>query len=42
MAKIMMIDDDIGLAENTALLLTQAGHTVTMSDTVEGAIEKLT
>lgn len=41
MAKIMIIDDDNDLADNTALLLTHEGHTVTLSDTVEGAIEKL-
>ena len=42
MANIMIIDDDTDLAENMSLLLRNAGHWVMTSDTVDGAIEKLT
>ena len=42
MAKIMLIDDDAGLMDDMFVLLKDAGHTVTGSDTVDGAIEKLT
>ena len=42
MAKIMIIDDDAGLMDDMFVLLKDAGHTATVSDTVEGAIEKLT
>lgn len=42
MAKIMIIDDDAGLMDDMFVLLKNAGHTVTVSDTVDGAIEKLT
>ena len=42
MAKIMIIDDDIGLMDDMFVLLKSAGHTATGSDTVDGAIEKLT
>ena len=42
MAKIMLIDDDAGLMDDMFVLLKDAGHTVTVSDTVDGAIEKLT
>src|ERR1035437_7439981 len=41
-AKIMLIDDDAGLMDDMFVLLKDAGHTVTVSDTVDGAIEKLT
>ena len=42
MAKIMIIDDDIELTDIRAVFLKHAGHTVVTSDTVDGAIEKLT
>lgn len=42
MAKIMIIDDDAGLMDNMFVILKNAGYTVTVSDTVDGAIEKLT
>ncbi len=42
MAKIMIIDDDVGLMDDMFVILKNAGHTVTVSDTVDGSIEKLT
>lgn len=42
MAKIMIIDDDVGLMDDMSVLLKDAGHTVTVLDTVDGAIVKLT
>lgn len=42
MAKIMIIDDDVSLMDDMSVLLKDAGHTITVSDTVDGAIEKLT
>ena len=41
MARIRIIDDDVELAENTALILQQGGHTVSMADTTDGAAEDL-
>ena len=42
MAKLMIIDDDVGLMDDMLVILKNAGHTVTAADTVSGAIEKLT
>lgn len=42
MAKLMIIDDDAGLMDDMFVILKNAGHTVTVSDTVDGAVEKLT
>lgn len=42
MAKIMIIDDDAGLMDDMFVLLKNAGHTVTVADTVDGAVAKLT
>lgn len=42
MAKLMIIDDDVGLMDDMFVILKNAGHTVTVSDTVAGAVEKLT
>lgn len=42
MAKLMIIDDDAGLMDDMFVILKNAGHTVTVLDTVAGAVEKLT
>ncbi len=41
MAKIGIIDDDVAFAEDVSEFLKSEGHTVTMDDDTEGAIEKL-
>ncbi len=41
MAHIMIIDDDIELADNTAALIRQQGHAVTVAYTTEAAESKL-
>lgn len=42
MARIMIIDDDRELADNTAMLLQNAGHEVTVAYVMEGAVQRLT
>ncbi len=42
MAKIMIIDDDKEWAENTAMLVRNAGHDVMVSHTTKGATQLLT
>jgi DNA-binding response OmpR family regulator len=39
MAKIIIIDDDLDLAEDLALLLKNAGHDTSTLDETEGAVE---
>jgi CheY-like chemotaxis protein len=41
MARIEIIDDDVELAENFSLVLKKEGHTVSIRDQVEGALEEL-
>ena len=41
MARIVIIDDDVELAENTALLLRQPGHEVSTLSTTEDAAPRL-
>ncbi len=41
MANIKIIDDDREYAENISLMLKKDGHTVSMLDTTEGAVEEL-
>jgi DNA-binding response OmpR family regulator len=41
MAKIIVIDDDLDLAEDLALLLKNAGHETSTRDDTEGAVELL-
>jgi CheY-like chemotaxis protein len=40
-AKIRMIDDDLELAENTAIFLREAGHDVRVWEETDGAVEDL-
>ena len=42
MARIMIIDDDIQLADNTALLIRQKGHEVTALYTTGDAVRRIT
>jgi len=42
MARIMIIDDDIQLADNTALLIRQKGHEVTTLYTTGDAVRRIT
>ncbi len=41
MARIEIIDDDVAFAEDVSVFLKNEGHTVTITDDTEGAIEKL-
>jgi DNA-binding response OmpR family regulator len=41
MARITLIDDDVELADNTAALIRQEGHQVTVLNTTENAVRKL-
>jgi len=41
MAKIKIIDDDVELAEDLAVILRNAGHQVSVRDDIEGAITEL-
>ncbi len=41
MAKIMIVDDDIEIAENLAVILSNAGYQVDMLDSTDGAEEKI-
>lgn len=41
MAHIMIIDDDVELAENTALFLRKQGHQVTLQHTTEEVVRKV-
>ncbi len=41
MARIIIIDDDVDLAEDLSLMLTKEGITVELRDTTEGAVESL-
>ncbi len=41
MARIEIIDDDVELAENFSLVLKKEGHTVSIRDQAEGALEEL-
>jgi len=41
-ARIMVIDDDVELADDLAAMLKSAGHSVKTYNRVEGAIEQLT
>jgi DNA-binding response OmpR family regulator len=41
MAKIMVIDDDVDLAEDLSLILKNAGHQISARDDTEGAVALL-
>ncbi len=41
MPKITIIDDDLEFAQNLELVLGKRGHSVSVHDRVEGALEKL-
>ena len=41
MARIMVVDDDVELASNTAALLRQQGHEVSMQHTTTDAVGKI-
>ena len=41
MAKIMIVDDDVALADDTAAFLKSQGHTLALADQVDGALEKV-
>src|ERR1035437_10041385 len=41
MARIMIIDDDIELADNTAALIRRQGHEVSVLHTTEDAVRKV-
>lgn len=41
MARITIIDDDLELAEDVSLILTNAGHEVRLRGDIDGALEEL-
>ncbi len=41
MASIKIIDDDVEMAENLSIILKKAGHSVSILDHTEGALEEL-